>query len=190
MLSKKNKQSLIDYITQNLTVDTIESRDNIDNPLYIFKSKFYPEKFIMSMRDWVKSNYDFEDSELEKTLKLDDYDNSKLFKLFDKRHKYIEGYVTSIINVLKLTDVDNFEFRYNQTNYTDCHNILVSLPFDYYNIYLEDQETRYFEIQIRKDDFPFNEGDCYGRNTRTLNSFDLTDENIDKYCKKIGIKLA
>lgn len=49
MLNKQNKELLINYVVQNLTVDTLCSRDNIVNPTYIFKYKNYHPLFIEYM---------------------------------------------------------------------------------------------------------------------------------------------
>lgn len=188
MLSKANKQLVIDYIIENLNEDTIESRDNIKNPFYIFKYAWYPELFLNTMYNWLKNNYTFEDNDFNEVLKIREMYNSPLYKIIDNTVKNRSGYVLSIIDVLKNTDIELFRFTYNQTDFTPCHNILVTLSFDYFNDFYKKYEKRDFNIQIRKNDFPFNEGSCYGRNTHMVKTFELTDDNIDKCSRKIGIK--
>lgn len=185
ILSKKNKQLLIDYVRQNLTVNTLCSRDNISNPVYIFKYKNYHPIFIKHMLDWVKANYTYEPEDFTEAITSERPYKTDFYKMVDDREKHLLAHVYCINKLFDDIPIDEFKFKYNQTDYKPCHNILIEIGF-------KNPERCWINttnIQIRTSDFPFNEGECYGRNTRNIKSYKLTDINFKKYCDKLGIKL-
>lgn len=184
MLSNENKQLLIDYIKQNLTVDNLASRDNISNPTYIFRYKNYHPLFIEYMKEWVIENYTYDAEDYDDAITSEKPYDTKFFKMVDDRQKRLEGHLYCINKLLDNIPIDKFKFTYNQTNYRPCHNILVEVNFKN----PRQSWVNSTNIQIRKEDFPFNEGSCYGRNTSAVKTFKLSNTNFDKYCKIIGVK--
>ena len=185
ILSKENKLLLIDYIKKKLTIDTICSRDNISNPTYIFRYKLYHPLFIKHMKEWVDSNYVYDINELNEALTSEKPYETKFFKMVDNREKRLIAHVYCIKKLFDELSEDEFNFTYNQTNFKPCHNILIKLNF---KLKGDKNFNRSTNIQIRKDGFPFNEGNCYGRNADVVKTYKLIDSNFDKYCKVIGIK--
>ena len=184
MLSKEKKILLINYVKKNLTVDTICSRDEINNPTYIFKYENYHPLFIKYMKEWVDSNYVYDINELNEALTSERPYETKFFHMVDNRQELLIAHVYCVKKILNDLNEDEINFTYNQTDYKPCHNILIEFKFKG-----DKGFKRSTNIQIRKNDFPFNEGSCYGRNTDVVKSYKLTDSNFDKYCKTIGVNL-
>jgi hypothetical protein len=181
-LSIDNKKFLIDYVKKNLTPSTIASRDKISNILYVIK---YPNTHPILkdlLTKWAIKEYSINDKELKSTLLVEDIYKTPLFERMDDYNINAVGYVKCIKELFEIVDPNDFKFTYNITNYKPCHNILIELP---------SKDGNYrptFDLQIRVDDFPYNEGPCYGRNTTAVNTVNLHDENFEKYCKSLKIK--
>jgi hypothetical protein len=181
-LSIDNKKFLIDYVLKNLTPSTIASRDNISNILYVIK---YPNTHPILkdlLTKWAINEYNIIDEELKSTLLVEEIYNTPLFERMNDYNINAVGYVKCIKELFEIVEPNDFKFTYNITNYKPCHNILIELPTK------DDNYRTTFNLQIRVDDFPYNEGPCYGRNTTVVNTIKLHDENFEKYCKSLKIK--
>ena len=175
-LSLENKKFLIDYTKRNLTEKNIEG--NTKNIVWLFK---YPNNTYLEnlLKKWAIDEYKISEDELQFINKTDKIYETDVFKRTNVININKKGYVHCIKQLFEMIEPEKFEFTYNSTNYKPCHNILIELPY---------KKDGFFNLQIRKNDFPYNEGTCYGRNTCTIKSFKLHDENFEKYCKELDIK--
>ena len=181
-LSTNNKKFLVDYVLNHLTEETIEGR-NLSNVLYCIKYQHTTHPVLRDLLvSWAIDTYKVKDSELESALLIEEIYNTPLFKRMDNIIINRKGYVYCIKRLLETTNLEELNFTYNLTNYKPCHNIMIELP------YTVEKQERSFTLQIRKEDFPYNVGTCYGRNTTCVKTFNLHDENFDKYCKSLNIK--
>ena len=185
-LSIDKKKLLLNYIKNNLNEKTITSRDNLENPFYVIKYDHCSHPIFRNlMIDWVKNNYEYTQEEFDSSMEMENCYESSFFKKIDDRNKNIKGYVECFLQFIDMIDIDKFSFTYNSTDYEPCNNICIRVSFKG-GLY---KDKRYFSLQIRKNDFPFNEGDCYGRNTQCMKTYRLDNSNFDKWCKNLNLKL-